>query len=267
MDFKLRGRMALVTGSSYSIGKAIAIALAKEGCDIILCARGKERLRKTAAEIKNSNPGQYVRYDTLDATNREDIKKFMSTISKLDILVNNVGGGTEKPLQLWGLTEEQWVNMYKLNALSMQWFTEFAVPLLEKSDQARIINVSTKATREPGWNNPHYSAAKSAMDFLNKRWSNELAPKGICVNAIAPHSLTCETWERDIRDRAQTKGISVEEARATMTKEVVSKIPMGRQGTEEDAANWTVFLASKQANFVTGQWILLDGGNSKARIA
>lgn len=266
MDLGLKGRTALVTGSSQSIGKAIAIGLAKEGCNIVLCARRGRNLVTACREI-NLVCNSIVQYGIVDGTDREDVKGFMSSVYKLDILVNNIGGGTEKPLQLSGLSAEQWIDMYKLNALSMQWFTEFAVPLLEKSDQARIINVSTKCTREPGWNNPHYSAAKSAMDFLNKRWSNELAPKGICVNAIAPHSLTCDTWDRDIRDRAQTQGISVEEARKIMTKEVVSKIPMGRQGTEEDAANWTVFLASKQANFVTGQWILLDGGNSKARIA
>ncbi len=267
MDLGLKGRTALITGSSQSIGKTCAIALAKEGCDIILCARGLEKLKRTHKEIAAMGFEGSVHSKCVDGTNREEVRGFLGNIDKLDILVNNIGGGTEKPLQLYGLTEEQWINMYKLNTLSMQWFTEFSIPLLEKSDQARIINVSTKCTREPGWNNPHYGAAKSAMDFLNKRWSNELAPKGICVNAIAPHSLTCDTWERDVRDRAQTKNISVAEAREIMTKEVVSKIPMGRQGTEEDAANWTVFLASKQANFVTGQWILLDGGNSKARIA
>lgn len=265
MDLGLQGKIALITGSSYSIGKAIAIGLAKEGCDIILCARGLEKLRQAQDEITRINFGSKVSYGIVDATNRENIRTFMNNIDKLDILVNNVGGGTEKPLQLWGLTEKQWIDAFKLNALSMLWFTEFAIPLLEKSSQPRIINIGTKASHEPGWNNPHYGAAKSAMDYLNKRISNELAPKGICVNIIGPHSLVCDTWERDICDRAQTLGISVEEARAILTKEVVSKIPMGRQGTAEDAANLVVVLASKQLNFITGAYIPLDGGNSRAR--
>lgn len=265
MDFKLKGKTALITGSSQGIGKAIAIALAKEGCDIILCARGKEKLEKTAWEIQRVATGNYVRQFVVDATNREDVKRFMSNIRKLDILVNNVGGGTEKPLPLWSLTEEQWIDIYKLNTLSMVWFTEFALPLLEKSSQPRIINIGTKASHEPGWNNPHYGAAKSALDYLNKRIANELAPKGICVNIIGPHSVTCDRWERDIKDRATTQGISVDEARTIMNSEVISKIPLGRQGTAEDVANLAVYLASAQANFITGTYIPVDGGNSRTR--
>ena len=102
------------------------------------------------------------------------------------------------------------------------------------------------------------------MDYLNKRISNELAPKGICVNVIGPHALICDTWERDVRDRAQTLGIAIQKARAIVTKEVVSKIPMGRQGTDEDAANLVVFLASAQANFITGTYIPLDGGATRS---
>jgi 3-oxoacyl-[acyl-carrier protein] reductase len=264
MDLNLKGKTALVTGSSQGIGKACVIALAKEGCNIILCSRSIEKLYRTAMEIVGMKLGGIVCCETVDATNREDIKRFMGTVGKLDILVNNVGGGTEKPLKLWGLTEEQWIDMYKLNTLSMVWFTEFAVPLLERSSQPRIINIGTKASHEPGWNNPHYGAAKAALDYLNKRIANELAPKGICVNIIGPHALICDTWERDVLDRAQTLGISFEEARAIVTKEVVGKIPMGRQGTIEDAANLVVFLASAQANFITGSYIPVDGGTTKS---
>lgn len=266
MDLNLKGKTALVTGSSQGIGKACAVALAREGCNIILCARGLEKLRHTRDEIIGMNFEGKISYSIVDATNREDVRIFMSVIDKLDILVNNVGGGTEKPLQLWGLTEEQWIDMYKLNALSMVWFTEFAVPILEKSSQPRVINIGSKTSHEPGWNNPHYGAAKSAMDYLNKRMANELASKGICVNVIGPHALICDTWDRDVLDRAQTLGISIQEARVIVTKEVVSRIPMGRQGTAEDAANLVVFLASAQANFITGTYIPLDGGTTRSII-
>ncbi|OGN01582.1 MAG: hypothetical protein A3I26_00440 [Candidatus Yanofskybacteria bacterium RIFCSPLOWO2_02_FULL_43_10] len=264
MDLGLKGRTALITGSSQGIGKACAIALAREGCNIILCARNASKLRTVCVEIEEMYPDINVNWATVDATSRESVKSFLSQIHSLDILVNNVGGGTEKPLKLWGLTEEQWIDTYKLNALSMVWFTEFAVPLLEKSLQPRVINIGSKTSHEPGWNNPHYGAAKSAMDYLNKRISNELAPKGICVNVIGPHALICDTWERDVRDRAQTLGIAIQKARAIVTKEVVSKIPMGRQGTDEDAANLVVFLASAQANFITGTYIPLDGGATRS---
>lgn len=265
MNLGLKGRTALVTGSSQGIGKAIAIALAKEGCNIILCARNSEKLRKAAEEIDTLSAGGRVNFATLDATNPDMIRSFFYRINSLDILVNNVGGGTGKPLGLFGLTESEWLEIYKLNVLSMIWFTENALPLLEKSSQARIINISSATSHQPGLYNPHYGAAKSAMDFLSKRMANELAPKGICVNTIGPHAVLCENWERDVRDRAETFMIPLEEARAIMTKEVTSKIPMNRQGTSEDVANLVVYLASAQANFITGTYIPVDGGTLKAR--
>lgn len=266
MDLNLKDKTALVTGSSRGIGKAIAIALAKEGCHVILCARGMPTLRKTYSEIMKMGLGTKVHYDTVDATNRRDIERFVrKNLNELDILVNNVGGGTESQLPLWDLTEKQWIDAYKLNALSMIWFTEFTLSLLEKSTQPRIINIGTKSSREPGRNNPHYNAAKSAMDLLHKRIANELAPKGICVNMISPHSIISSTWERNVKDRATTQKISVNEARTIMTREVINRIPMGRQGKVEDIANLAVYLSSAQANFITGTHVLVDGGTHRAR--
>lgn len=265
MDLNLKGKTALVTGSSQGIGKACAIALAKEGCNIILCARGEEKLKKTSTEIIRMNVSGLIRWYVVDATSREDVERFMSHFSKLDILVNNVGGGTGKPLRLFDLSESDWLEMYKLNVLSTMWFTEFALPLLEKSSQARIINIGSAVSHQPGVNNPHYVAVKAALDCLTKILATELAPKGICVNVVGPHALACENFERDIMDRAQTQNISVTEARETMLREVLAKIPMGRQGTNEDVANLVVYLASAQANFITGTYISVDGGTLKAR--
>lgn len=266
MDLGLRGKTALITGSSQGIGKACALALAKEGCNIILCARNSPKLRMVCSEIEEKYPDVNVNWATVDATSQESVKSFFHLfINSLDVLVNNVGGGTDKPLGLFGLTENQWTEIYKLNVLSMVWFTEFALPFLEKSSQARIINVGSATSHQPGLFNPHYGAAKSAIDFLTKRMANELAPKGICVNLVAPHSVVCENWERDIRDRAKTCKISLEEARTIMTKEVIAKIPMNRQGTSEDVANLVVYLASAQANFITGTYVPVDGGTYKGR--
>lgn len=266
MDPNLKGKTALVTGSSQGIGKACAIALAKEGCNIILCARGLEKLAKTASEIKKIiGDRQFVGHGNVDATNREKVRNFMGNIRNLDILVNNVGGGTGKPLRLFDLTESDWLEMYKLNVLSMIWFTEFALPLLEKSSQARIINIGSAVSHQPGVNNPHYISDKAALDCLTKILATELAPKGICVNVVGPHALACENFERDIADRAQTRNISITEAREKMLSEVLPKIPMGRQGTNEDVANLVVYLASAQANFITGTYIPVDGGTLKTR--
>lgn len=269
MDLGLKGRTALVTGSSRGIGKAIAIAMAKEGCNLILCARNSLKLAKVADEIGLQDSG-WIEWASVDAVDPNSIKTFFNMltnlqINKIDVLVNNVGGGTGKPLPLFGLTESDWLEMYKLNVLSMVWFTENALPFLERSDQARIINIGSATSHQPGLFNPHYGAAKSAMDFLTKRMANELAPKGICVNIIGPHALDCENFERDVRDRAQRQNITTEQAREVMVKEVTAKIPMGRQGVNEDVANLAVYLASALASFITGAYIPVDGGTYRGR--
>ncbi|MDP3731012.1 MAG: SDR family oxidoreductase [bacterium] len=263
MNFQLNGRTALVTGSSRGIGKAIAIALAKEGCHLYLCARNAEGLEKTCQEIRKV--GHNAFYHCLDATNPKQIKNFFDNFKdNLDILVNNIGGGTEKTNKLFEISEEDWLETYKLNVLSTMWFTQYALPFLENSTQARIINIGSATSHQPGFNNPHYGAAKSALDHLTKRLANELAPKGICVNVIGPHALLGETWERDVVNRAKIQNLSLEKARETMTKEALAKIPLGRQGTHEDVANLVVFLASSRANFITGTYIPVDGGTFRA---
>lgn len=265
MDFGLKGRVALVTGSSQGIGKACAIALAREGCNLYLCSKNLEKLRKTAQEIDGMGFDVHIFYHSVDVTKRDEIKNFIDQIPRLDILVNNAGGPPDKEVNLFGISEEEWIGMYKLNTLSALWFIEFAIPLLEKSNQARIINMGTKASHEPGYTNAHYCAAKSALDYLNKRISNELAPRGITVNIIGPHMLINETWIRRLEQRAKDNNITVQEAREITLREIVAKIPMGRQGTSEDAANLVVFLASAQVGFITGAYLPLDGGNSRAR--
>ncbi len=265
MNLGLKGKTALVTGSSQGIGKACALALAREGCNVILCARDMDKLKRTQKQISNLYPTVNVSYDHVDVTDRERIKYFISHIGALDILVNNAGGSSDKEVKLFDIPEEEWIHMFKLNTLSALWFTEFCVPLLERSSQPRVINIGTKASHEPGYTNAPYATAKSGLDYLNKRMSNELAPKGIPVNLIGPHMLTSETWERKLEQKAKDNNVSVDEARAMTLKEILKQIPMGRQGTTEDVANLVVFLASAQANFITGGYFPLDGGNSRYR--
>ncbi len=265
MSNRLENRTALVTGGSRGLGKAIALALAREGAQIIVCARNTEALNKVKSEIKNL--GQEAYHATLDATDAGEVAKFfqevVEKIGRLDILVNNVGG-VEKYGSFLDLEDRDWQRSWNLNFMTMVHFTRQAIPWLKKSPAPRIINLCTVPAREPGSYNPHYSAAKAAMLNLNKHLANLLAPNQILVNAICPASIRSEAWEKKVEERAKSLNISHEEARKLQEEEDQKKVPLGRIGRPEDVARVVCFLASDQAGFLTGSCINVDGGVVKS---
>jgi len=266
MDFGLGGRVALVTGASQGIGKAIAVALGKEGAEIVICGRSATKLFEVQCDIKS---GRSVHAFWFDATNPLEVKKFfyhhlfLVSIDRLDILINNVGGA-EKFGDFFSLTDEDWERAWKLNFMSMVYFCREAIPWLRKSDQARIINISSLSAHQPGFFNPHYSCAKAAMLNLNKHLATALAGDNILVNAICPSTLKGGGWDRNVANRASMDGISIEEAGRIMEEEECKKTPLGRIGTLEDVANLAVFLASKANNYITGSVFDVDGGTRKS---
>jgi len=263
MEKELTGRTAIITGGSRGIGRAIAIALAKNGVCVIICGRNQGTLQQTIEEINKSNwcsPTLRCEYRVVDVMQPGQIEKiFIEPPENIDILVNNVGGA-EKFGDFFTLTDKDWLNAFNLNLMSMVRFCRLAIPLLKKSPSPRIINISSLVARQPGRFNPHYGTAKTGMLYLNKYLANELARYGILVNAICPSTIEGGGWEKNIRDRANRTGMSLEEAEAAMKSEEVAKSPLGRMGQLKDVAELVVFLASEKANFITGQVFDVDGG-------
>ncbi|MFA6354725.1 MAG: SDR family oxidoreductase [Candidatus Paceibacterota bacterium] len=262
---ELEKRIALITGGSNGIGKAIAVALAREGADIILCALDSKSLREAQVEIEKL--GVKVWSMAFDATDPTQVKKFFSDIiakiGQLDILVNNVGGVRDHAT-FKELDDKQWIDSWKLNFMTMVYFTREALPLLEKSEHARIINISSSAGKQPGGFNPHYGAAKTAVNSLSKYLANQLAPQKILVNTITPSTVNGGLWHPHIEDKARRSGVSIAEATRLMEEEVIKKTPLGQVGTPEDVAELVAFLASDRAKFITGTCIAVDGGLIKS---
>lgn len=262
MDLNLKDRVALVTGASHGIGKAIAWELAKEGVEVVICGRDHSRLMDTKLEIFDAQKRK-IHAIYVDATDFYQVKQLLGLVESLtgclDILVNNVGGA-EKFGDFFSLTDEDWELAWKLNFMSMVWFSREAVPLLRKSSQARIINISSLPAHQPGFFNPHYSSAKAAMLNLNKYLANTLAKDSILVNAICPSTLKGGGWDKNVRDRAARDGISTEEAEKIMEEEENKKTPLGMIGTPEDVAKLVAFLSSSANNYLTGSVIDIDGG-------
>ena len=260
MNLELKGRLALVTGSTRGLGKAIAMALAQEGAEVIINGRHEESVLKTMKEISNKH-----RVTTwacpVDVTDGEAIKTFfrlgsVAAKGRLDILVNNVGN-IEKFGSFTELKDEDWLRCYDLTFMSAVRFTREALPFLTASGSGRIINISSLISHQPGNNFPHYAPAKAALNNLTKYLATILGMKKILVNAICPSNVD---YTEMSEDRAKREHISTDEAWWKIFEEEKNKSPLGRAGSLEDVANLVVYLASDKAKFLTGHIYNVDGG-------
>lgn len=266
MDLGLERRMALITGSSSGLGRVIANTLAKEGVDIIINGRNKEKIDRACEEIAyNFKVNTYS--CCADVTRLNQINAFFSEvlpkIGKLDILVNNAGNleifGT-----LFSLEEEDWLRTFDLTFMSFVRFSLLAHPWLKQSGHGRVINIGSIPAHQPGKANPHYAAAKAAILPISKMMANEFAKDNILVNIVCPSTLRGGGWDKNVALRAQRDDITSEEAEKLMGEEESRKSPLGRMGALEDVADFVVFLASDKASFVTGQCFNIDGGLAKS---
>ena len=266
MDLELKGRTALITGSSSGLGKAIALALAQEGADVIINGRNRETINNTATEIgikSNTN----IHSCHVDATDPEGIKNFFRTngfwLKKLDILVNNVGN-LEKFGNFSNLEDKDWMRSYELTFMSMVRFTREALPLLKKSPGASILNIGSLVSHQPGKFNHHYVAAKAAILAVSKQMANEFGAFGIRVNVVCPSTIKDGGWIRNVQDRAKRMNVSPQEAEQAMEDDAKARSPLGTIGHADDVSGLIVFLASDKAKFLTGHCYNVDGGITRS---
>lgn len=257
MDLRLTDKVAIVTGSSRGIGKAIATGLAAEGCQVTLCARDADDLEGTAVELRAT--GAKVLAVAADVGKPEDpgrvVEETVRTFGRIDILVNNAGGArTAGPFLETG--DPAWQTALDLNVMAAVRFSRLVVPEMQKVGGGAIINISSIWGRETG-GTATYNAVKAAEISVAKSLARELAPLNIRVNSVAPGSIFFPGGSWDRRLRADPEGIS-----AFMKRE----IPSGRFGRPEEVADVVVFLCSERANWVTGACLNVDGGQSRSNI-
>ena len=243
--FDLSNRIAIVTGASQGIGNTIAKILAQSGAHVICIARNEEKLKDITNQINNS--GGSADYISCDISNgnlfTNSIKTVINNHEKLDILINNAG--ITRDALLMRMNEEQWDQVINTNLKAAFIGMKAAIRPMMKNKFGRIINITSIVgiTGNPGQAN--YSASKAGLIGMTQSIAKEVGTRGITVNCIAPGWIDTE-MTIDLPENGK--------------EELLNRIPIGKIGKPEDIAYAALFLASNEANYITGQTITVDGG-------
>jgi 2-dehydro-3-deoxy-D-gluconate 5-dehydrogenase len=243
--FDLAGKVALVTGANTGIGQAIAVALAEAGADVAVAGRSEPA--DTIAAIRGA--GRKAVSIAADFSSIQPVSgvvaQTLSELGRLDILVNNAG--IIRRNDLLDFTEEEWDSVIDTNLKTLFFLSQTSARHMAARGSGKIINIASLLSFQGGVRVPSYTAAKSGVAGVTKAMANELAPKGVQVNAIAPGYIA-------------TNNTAALQADETRNRQIMERIPAGRWGRPEDIAGAAVFLASSASDYVTGQILAVDGG-------
>lgn len=257
MDLSLTGKAALVCAASKGLGRAAALALAREGAKVAICARGPETLAHTAEEIRNAT-GADVLPIVADVAGKEDAARLVSEAVQrfggLDILVTNAGGPKSGPFS--SLSEEDWRQAVDELLLSVVRLCAEVVPHLKRRGGGRIIHVTSVSVKQPVENLMLSNSIRAAVVGFAKTLANELAPDRILVNCVAPGYTRTDRVLELLRAGARQEGVDP----AEIERRLVGQIPLGRMGEPDEFGAVVAFLASERASFITGSVIPIDGG-------
>ncbi len=252
--FRLDGMVAVVTGSGRGIGRGIALGLADAGADVLVTARRAGDVDEVAEQVRARGRRAVAMPGDIHDFSEELAQAAVDQLGRLDIWVNNVGGSEEKKIQpLVETSDEVFRNQLELNLTAA--FQGAKAAANRMGPGSSIINISSGAGMTAAPNTGPYGAAKAGMLNLTLTLAQELAPKGIRVNAISPGMVPTESFN-------QVLGIGDEEL-----PKFAAMVPLGRLGTPEDMAAAVVYFASPAASWVTGQNILISGGRQPGRSA
>lgn len=266
MDLQLKGRRALVTGSSSGIGEAIARMLAEEGTLVVVHGRDRARAEKVAAEIKAAGVaiGDLSTDEGAEAVHAEAVKALGGNI---EILINNAGGSStgKSNVPPINMTPADFVSNYNTNALAAIRLCLHALPNMVAAKFGRIINVSSAVAVQPNNMGADYSAAKSALNNFTVSLAGSLKGAGVTVNTVSPGIIMVDGMIRWGRAKFNDPNMSIEEATQRMAELGIFDIPpVGRLGIPDDLAVVICTLASPRSGFVTGANYRVDGGQIRS---
>ncbi|WP_078430567.1 SDR family NAD(P)-dependent oxidoreductase [Alkalihalobacterium alkalinitrilicum] len=248
--FELHDRVAIVTGSGSpkGIGRTIALTLAEQGAAVVIADMNLAGIESTVKAVEEAG-GKALGVE-LNVTDKASVdamvEKVLATYGRIDILVNNAG--ISQKVTVADMTVEDMTKVFNVNMFGLFLCTQGVLDTMKKQKFGRIINLSSVSAKRGGgvFGGAHYSASKAAVLGFSKNLAREVAVDGITVNSVAPGLVNTEIW----------KSLPEEDA-----KKVIDGIPMGRPGETEEIASTIAFLASKEASYITGEEIDINGGS------
>ncbi|WP_026995502.1 SDR family oxidoreductase [Flectobacillus major] len=252
MDNSLKGQVALVTGGTKGIGKAIADKLSYAGVQVVVTAR-------TAP--KESTSGQhFIATDLARPESAETLaKEILGQYGRIDIIVNNAGANLSPGGGFNALSDEHWNNDWQLNFMSVVRINKALLPTMIEQKSGVIVNISTVAAKQPIWEmTMSYSSAKAALNIYSKALANEVGSKGIRVNVVSPGVVKTPLMLDFIDNIAESSNITSDEAFKIVMDKI--SVPLGRMAEPEEIANLVKFLVSEEAKYITGTNYSVDGG-------
>ncbi len=248
--FEFNDQVVIVTGSGSpkGIGKTIAKCFAKQGAKVVIADMNEAGVKETVAEIEGEGREAYG--VVVNVTKKESVenmvKEVMDRYGRIDVLVNNAG--ISQKVTVEDMTAEDMRRIFEVNMIGLFLCTQAVMKPMRAAKYGRIVNLSSVSGKRGGgvFGGAHYSASKAAVLGFSKNLSREISAEGITINSVCPGLINTEIW----------KSLPAEDA-----QKVIDTIPMGRPGETEEVAAAIVFLASKEASYITGEEIDINGGS------
>ncbi len=259
MDYKIKGKVAIIGGGSKGLGKACAVSLAKEGVNIVLCARNSDDLQKAKKDIEIH--GVEVLALSVDMSSEEDNKRIveetLAKFGKIDILVNNSGGPAPGSFDELSMNDfdEAYNNVLKYNIRMIK----YCLPHMKEKGWGRIVNITSISVKEPSPTMVLSNIFRTAVVSFAKSISSELIGKGITINNVCPGYFRTDRVKELMEKEAGEESISVQE----YEEQVISSFPHKRFMSPSELGDMVCFLCSTKARSINGTTIQIDGGTMK----